>query len=416
MVIPFASALRRKQRSADEVRERRVVLVWTLLFFNVLQTPAGGLLHLPHRVAQVLTQGSLIGAVVLALTINPKGKIRSSGLFLGLYSILAVTSLMISIRVGHFGTLYRSTRLIVFLLVLWLLTPWWGSGKGLLLRTHVRFLVLILASVVLGVLVAPNKAFPGKRLSGTIWPMPAPQVAHYTAVLVGLTLILWLCHMVTRRRMLLVVLPGLAALIATHTRTALVAALVGLLAAGLSIFAGSRRVRRAFAVAIAAIILVVLPMSSLLSSWAARGQTGSQITGLTGRTQAWALVFAEPRPQTNKIFGSGLSNGGVVGYANPALDGLAIDSSWISTYQDQGIVGDVVEAAMFAVLLGAALLRPSSPARAMALFLIIYCLVASFTEDGMGNASAYLLDLTVAASLLDVGARLREPALASKSA
>ena len=36
----------------------------------------------------------------------------------------------------------------------------------------------------------------------------------------------------------------------------------------------------------------------------------------------------------------------------------------------------------------------------MALFLIIYCLFASFTETGMGEASPYLLDLTVAASLL----------------
>jgi hypothetical protein len=36
----------------------------------------------------------------------------------------------------------------------------------------------------------------------------------------------------------------------------------------------------------------------------------------------------------------------------------------------------------------------------LALFLILYCLFASFTETGMGEASTYLLDLTVAASLL----------------
>jgi len=38
--------------------------------------------------------------------------------------------------------------------------------------------------------------------------------------------------------------------------------------------------------------------------------------------------------------------------------------------------------------------------RALALFLVTYCLVASFTEVGFTDASTYLLDMTVAASLL----------------
>jgi hypothetical protein len=38
--------------------------------------------------------------------------------------------------------------------------------------------------------------------------------------------------------------------------------------------------------------------------------------------------------------------------------------------------------------------------RALALFLITYCLVASFTEVGFTDVSTYLLELTLAASLL----------------
>ena len=38
--------------------------------------------------------------------------------------------------------------------------------------------------------------------------------------------------------------------------------------------------------------------------------------------------------------------------------------------------------------------------RAIALFLVLYCLVASVTETGLGDASPYLLELVVAASLL----------------
>jgi hypothetical protein len=44
--------------------------------------------------------------------------------------------------------------------------------------------------------------------------------------------------------------------------------------------------------------------------------------------------------------------------------------------------------------------RPRGPARAIALFLLVYCLIASFTETGLGAASTYLLDLTIAASVL----------------
>ncbi len=43
--------------------------------------------------------------------------------------------------------------------------------------------------------------------------------------------------------------------------------------------------------------------------------------------------------------------------------------------------------------------------RAIALFLVAYCIVASITETGLGDASPYLLELVVAASLLAAPAR-----------
>jgi O-antigen ligase len=307
---------------------------------------------------------------------------------------------MMSVRLVSVGTTYRSVRLVTFLLVIWLLTPWWGSARLVLLHVHRRFLTFILALVVVGLLISPSKALPNLRLSGAIWPMAATQVAHYAAELVGLTLLLWVCGMLTRRAALLVIVPGVPAVIATHTRTALIATVVGLLVGGLSLFTASRRVRRALSGAILAVVIIGLPLSSLLTSWAHRGQDSSQLTSLTGRTKAWAPVFAAQRPLTNKIFGSGLSNGGVNAPPHTGLNGLPIDSGWVLTYQDQGIFGDVLEGAIFLFLVLTAVMRPRGPARAMALFLIVYCLIASFTESGMGVASAYLLDLTVAASLL----------------
>jgi O-antigen/teichoic acid export membrane protein len=399
-----APAARRRQKSPEEKRLQRVRVVWALLFFNVLSFAVQPIVFpIPHSIGQLLTQGSLALAFLLALTVNPRLRVRPN-LFLSLYTLLAITTLMMSVRLISFGTAYRGFRLLGFLAVLWLLTPWWGRKDLLFLRVQVRFLVGILASVVLGLLLAPHKAYVlnagARRLDGALWPMPATQVGHYTAELTGLVILLWLCGLWTRRRALPVLALSFGALLLSHTRTALLGLVIGLVIAGLSLLTSSRRVRRAFAAVVLITVTLVLPLSPVLSSWLVRGESTTEVSNLSGRTQVWPQVLSEPRPETNKIFGSGMGNGGVIGALNPAYDGLPIDGSWIATYQNQGIVGVVLEAAMFIVLLLIALLRPRSPARAMALFLIVYCLVASFTETGLGDASTYLLDLALAASLL----------------
>jgi hypothetical protein len=55
---------------------------------------------------------------------------------------------------------------------------------------------------------------------------------------------------------------------------------------------------------------------------------------------------------------------------------------------------------MLLFLLVSAYFAPRGVHRAMALFLTVYCLVASFTEDGFTDATPYLLELALAASLL----------------
>lgn len=385
------------QRS--DSRPRRVALIWALLFFNVLAGSQGTLLPISHKVAQVMTQGALFIALVLALSVNPKMRVRLNW-FLGLYSLLAITSLMMSVRLVSLGTGYRSFRLIVFLGVLWLLTPWWGRRDLLILRSQVRFLVLILSTVILGLLISPGEARPNGRLSGLVWPIPSTQVAHFAAELVGLTALLWICHLVSGRRALLILIPSMIILILTHTRTALLAMILALLAASVSLILTKRRVRRTFAVMLLVVVMIGVPASPFLARWLVRGQNSQQLSELTGRTKAWTLVLSNPRPTTNVIFGDGISNGSVTGLSNPANDGAAIDSSWVLIYQDQGIVGEVLVAALLLFLLLTALFRARGPTRALALFLIVYCLVAGVSESGLGAASQYLLDLTVAASLL----------------
>jgi len=367
------------------------MLVWCLLFFNVLGSGTGTVLHIPHSVEQVMTQGALVLAFVIALSVNPRVRVRSNPVLV-IYSLLAVLSLTMSIRFVSLGTDYRAFRLALFIVVLWLVTPWWGSEGAVLLRAQLGFLAIILGSVVLGAIVAPGLAFPGGRLNGAVWSIPATQVAHYGAEMAGVTALLWVTGVVRRRYAVPVILVSVVILLLSHTRTALVAGLVGLAVAGISLFTTSRRVRRAFTAVLVAVAVLGIPLAPVAISFMIRGESAKELTTLTGRTQHWQVVFDEQRPETNKLFGSGMSN--------DTYGGLAIDSTWVDVYQNQGLVGDVLVACVLICLLLIAALRPRSPARAVALFLIVYCILASFTEDGLGEASQYMLDLVLAASLL----------------
>lgn len=382
----------------NEPGARRVGIIWALLFFNVLNPVGGGVLPIPHKFAQLFTQGALLAAFILALTVNPRMRIRPNW-FLGLYTLLAISSLTMSVRLVSLGTVYRGFRLIEFLLVLWLLTPWWGRRDLLVLRSQMRFLLLVLGSVGLSLLVSPGRELGG-RLSGTLWAIPPTQVAHFAAEIAGVMTLLWLCRLVTGRLAIMVVAPAMICLVLTHTRTALTAMVVGLLVAGPSLFLTRRRVRKTLATALIVVVVVGVPASTVLTNWLSRGENSQQLRSLTGRTVAWTSVLSTPRPATNVLFGNGLSNDAVTNSSNPSTNGLPIDSSWISIYQDQGIVGDVLVAAILVLLLLTALFRARGPTRAIALFLIVYCIIASVSESGLGGASQYLLDLTVAAALL----------------
>ena len=296
------------------------------------------------------------------------------------------------------GSVYRGVRLLAFVACLWLLTPWWGRRDLVLLRAHRVAIWAILALVLVGAAIAPGKAFAFEgRLSGTLWPIPPTQVAHYAAVLFGTSAILWMCRVITGRHALVAVTVSTIALIGTHTRTALLGAAIGVALASASLFLGHARVRRVSVSTVVGMIAATAVFAPQIVSWLSRGQTVEDAAQLTGRTKVWSDVFATPRPAAEAVFGSGLSN--------KSFDGLAIDSNWVASYVDQGWFGVVLQAAMLLLLLAMVATHVRGPRRAVALFLVVYCVVASITETGLGDASPYLLDLVVAASLLVPPAR-----------
>jgi hypothetical protein len=372
---------------------RSPLAVWAAIWLNVLafvgQAP---IIPIPGIVGQAITQGALLLALFLALLVNPAVVIRPN-LVLILLSTMALFAFLASLHSEFLvGSTYRGIRLMIFVTVLWLLTPWWGRPDLPLLRAHIKILRVVVGSVIVGA-IAWGPAHGGQgRLQGTLWPMPPPQVAHYAAVLLGCTAVLWFTGLAGRRTMLFTLIAGGYALIDSHTRTPLAALVLGLIVAGASLFVGHARVRRTAVTMTALTGFVVALFAPYLVAWLSRGQSAQDAAQLTGRTKVWSKVISEQRSHLHLVFGDGLSN--------KSFDGLPIDSNWVATYLDQGLLGAGLIVAFLLVLLMTALTRPRGPQRAIALFLVTYCIVVSFTETGLGDASPYLLDICVAASVL----------------
>jgi hypothetical protein len=370
------------------------LLVWAALFANVLAFSAlPTLVPIPTTVGQLVTQGALVLAFLLALLTNPRGVIRPN-LFLVLLTMLAVVALMVSIH-NQFvlGSTFRACRLIGFTAVLWLLTRWWGRSDFVLLRSHITCLRIVVGTILLGAVLAPGAAFSyDGRLSGALWPIPPTQVGHYAAVLLGCTVVLWFGGVVRNRAALLTLIGAGAALVGAHTRTALIAFTVGIVVAAASMFIGHTRVRRTLALLAVFAVIIATFFAPFIVTWLSRGQTLEEASQLTGRTKVWTEILGRPRPWLEHVFGSGLSN--------KSFNGLPIDSNWLAVYLDQGWFGVFIDAMLLLMLIFLAVTHRAGVRRATALFLVVYCLVASITETGLGDASPYLLELVVAASLL----------------
>lgn len=378
--------------------------VWTLLVINTLGSQgAVTIVTIPRSVIQIVTMGSLVAAFGLALLINPRFQLRPSA-YLLLLSLLVIVSIAASARLeSGYGALFRCARLLMLVATLWLITRWWNDGFAFV-RHHIKAVCAVLLTVVAGLIISPGTALPETydgRVVGALWPMTPPQIGQYAATVIGLTVLLWLGDRTTRSSLLLIAVPAAGLLLLSHTRTAALALVAGLAVALVSLTSTSARARRVFARATMVVGLVALFAAPLIQAWFRRGQDDESLSDLTGRQKVWDALLAEPRTMSEQLFGVGLTN--------KSFDGLPIDNSWLAVYHEQGFFGIAIVLAFLATLLIVAALRPPSLARSGALFLIVYCLIASYTEAGLGDASPYLLNLTVAAALLITTTRSTDP-------
>jgi hypothetical protein len=380
----------------DSRRQRLGFFIYALLFANGLafiEIPT--IVHIPSSLGKMLTQGALALASVLVLVFNRRRLIRPN-LFLALFSVLGASSVMMSVRMATgFGALFRAGRFCAFIAVLWLLTPLWGRRDRLILRWHMTCLIVVLSTVVIGFFVKPGgRAAIDGRLYGQLWPIPPTQVAHYAAVLAGISFLLLLSGAMRARMAWFIGGTSVVVLMMTHTRTALIAMLVGLACAMVTLMTSRRRVRQTMVGAIVVLVLAATVFAPAISAWFHRGESSQLVSGLNGRTQVWHDLVTAPRSRFTEVFGMGLTN--------KSFGGLSIDNSWLATYQDQGLFGVAICAAVLLSLLMLAATRPRGPCVAVAIFLVVYCCVASWTETGLGDVSPYVLDLAVAAALLAV--------------
>jgi O-antigen/teichoic acid export membrane protein len=397
MALPAAGYTRysrTRRGDAEASVRRRIGWIWALLFVNVLSfAPQRLVLPLPHFIGKGIAQASLWVALLLALTINRNIRLKPNS-YLVIFTVLAVYSLLISIVTLHPGSAYRGVRLMGFVAVLWLLTPWFARRDLLLARCHLRCVVTVICLSLAGIVLGPHKAFAEGRLQGAVWPIPSTQLAHYAAIVGGLAAVLWFVGMMKRNDALILVFLSFVTILLSHTRTALVAMSIAVFIAGLSLFLRRRRVRKTLSVTVLVVIVGAVCFLPFASNWFHRGESGSSFTNLTGRTLVWHRLLNQPRSEAEVLFGDGLSN--------KSYQGLPIDDSWLAAYQDQGLVGDMLIGAFLLALLVAAVKAPPGRGRALALFLIAYGLIASYTEVGLGDASPYLLEMTLAAALLTV--------------
>lgn len=389
-ILPAAPPL-----TGERLVQRRVYLAWALMFLNALTWYQGySFIHVPGIIGKGVAQAALPAALLVILSLNRKLVVRPN-VFLCLVTLIVLGAFVPALQPQHFGTILRTFRLAGFVVGLWLLTPWWGRRDLLLVRCHLTVLYALLVSVVLGFLIAPGTARYGggtNRLGGALWPMPPTQVAHYAAVTMGLVVVLWFSGHMRGRTTVLISVAAMGILLETHTRTALIALVAGILVAGMSLITAKSRVRKLFATAGAVAAVAVMTLSAVITTWLARGQDAQGLANLTGRTKVWGPLLAAPRDKFQEIFGFGLSN--------VSFDGLPIDSNWLASYQELGLFGVIVCATILLFLLVHTYFKPRGVQRALALFLVTYCLIASFTEVGFTDVSPYLLDLFVAASLL----------------
>lgn len=379
----------------DKIR-RYATLSWLALLVSILPwsfTQTGRITFIAKRPEQVLVATSLGVAFYFAYKANSRFKLAHAWPVV-LYSMLAIIALFPPLggRAG-IGSLFRAVRFLLTLVLLLQLVPVLARDRYIPVRG--AFVVMKVTVVSTLVTLAIGLGFDGEgRLITQLPAFPAPGLAQWTSLFCFLLIFLMLNHSIPVRSGMAWLAASSLCLFLSHSRTPLVAGGAGFVAGLVAMFVSSQRARRFVSWVMFLVPVIALLFGPAVQAWFLRGQDQSQLSTLTGRTKAWAKVYAFPRDMYSRLFGVGLTD--------KSIEGLPIDSGYLSVYHEQGRVGVFVMTLIFVVFLARIMSRRPSMARAMALFLVVYVLIASYTETGIGDMSGYVLHLIMAMVLVVV--------------
>ncbi|MET4059038.1 hypothetical protein ABIB35_000567 [Arthrobacter sp. UYP6] len=224
----------------------------------------------------------------------------------------------------------------------------------------------------------------GQRLTGVLPPLRPNAIA----MLCGVPAIA-AAHTILRGRGTLALALSLFTLIgvvlATESRTAL----MGLGLGAVFLLAPLRRVSRSVAVGLLALVLAILPAllyTPALMNMVMRPGSAPLLT-LNSRTLAWETVLKTPVQTWERWVGGGLPIK-TVSVEGQYWETQVLDSSWMSSLAQAGVLGTVV-LATWAVLLLLRTLRTASNTALPAI--LIFVLLRSFLENGLTEASTTFL-------------------------
>lgn len=389
----------------DRVR-RHATWSWIFLLCSILPwsfVQEGRITFIGKRPEQVLVALLLVAAAWFAFRVNPRIRVTHAWPVL-VYALLAVVAFLPPLggRAG-IGSLFRAGRFLLTLVLLIQLLSVFAHDRYIPLRGHLAVMKIVVASSLVS--LAAGKGFDNEgRLITQLPALTAPGLAQWTALFSVLLVFLMLQQAIPRRSGLAWLAASMACLLLSHSRTPLIAGGAGFVAGVLAMFVSSERARRLVSWTLFCVPVAALLFGPAVQAWFLRGQDPDMLNTLTGRTKAWAKVYAFPRDVYSQLFGVGLTD--------KSIEGLSIDSGYLSIYHEQGRIGVVVIVLIFVLYLARILTRRPSMPRAIATFLVVYVLIASYTETGIGDMSSYVLHLMLAMVmvLMPMAARPSAPA------
>lgn len=289
-------------------------------------------------------------------------------------------------------TLVRAGQMaIVLLLILVFVASPDSSGAHLHRFTHL-YLALVALSIGYGV-ARPSTPLSRLQEGRFTWLAIHPTVS---GMVTGLATIVALAYVIWGRRdrpgprwpqlLYIALLLGVGgAMLAAHTRGAVLGAIIGGLVLAFALYHGAARVRL-LAVLTTAGAIGVLAGSEVLAAYFTRGGDPAELASLNSRTELWAVAISAVQRQPMFGYGIGASRGifeadiGLGGAHNAALNVLV----------DLGLVGAVCWLALVvAIIVGTLRLPGTSSAavrldRSMLISIMAFLMIAGIFFEGPG--------------------------------